>query len=146
MELLNSSSEGVTLAQLTKSSGFVKNKVFRILFTLEKHHLVERDEFGRFYLGTKFIEFGQHVQKQTTLIEASRQVMDLLVAETSESIFLGVVSGAEVLVYRRQRIAAIYPVVCRSGAARATHVRRCSKSFAGLHAAAGTRGTFDYRL
>ncbi|MCC7450489.1 MAG: helix-turn-helix domain-containing protein, partial [Anaerolineae bacterium] len=44
LEVLNSSSEGVTLAQLTKSSGFVKNKVFRILFTLEKHHLVERDE------------------------------------------------------------------------------------------------------
>lgn len=97
LELLNSSSEGVTLAQLTKSSGFVKNKVFRILFTLEKHRLVERDEFGRFYLGTKFIEFGQRVQKQTTLIEASRQVMDRLVAETSESIFLGVVSGADVL-------------------------------------------------
>jgi len=97
LELLKASTEGVTLAQLTKSSGFVKNKVFRILFTLEKHSLVERDEFGRFYLGTKFLEFGQHVQKQTTLIEASRLVMDNLVQETSESIFLGVVSGTDAL-------------------------------------------------
>lgn len=97
LELLRSQKDGVSLAQLTRLSGLVKNKVFRILFTLEKHDLVQRDEFGRFYLGLRFIEFGQSVQKQTTLIEASRRVMDRLVEATSESIFLGVISGTDAL-------------------------------------------------
>jgi IclR family transcriptional regulator, KDG regulon repressor len=97
LDLLTTSDDGITLAQLTKSSGLVKNKVFRILFTLEKHQLVERDEFGRFFLGLKFLEFGQRVQKQTTLLEASRSIMDRLVDDTSESIFLGVISGSDAL-------------------------------------------------
>jgi IclR family transcriptional regulator, KDG regulon repressor len=97
LELLQCDGKGVSLAQLTKESGLVKNKVFRILFTLEKHHLVERDEAGRYRLGLRFLEFAQHVQTQTTLLDASRPVMDWLVSETEESIFLGVVSGADAL-------------------------------------------------
>lgn len=97
LELLRSQDEAVSLAQITKMSGLVKNKVFRILFTLEKHGLVQRDEFGRFCLGIRFVEFGKSVQKQTTLIDASSRVMDWLVGETSESIFLGVISGTDAL-------------------------------------------------
>lgn len=97
LELLKDHDDGVTLAELTKSSGLVKNKVFRILFTLEKHGFVARDEAGRVYLGIRFLEFGQHVQAQTTLLDAARQPMDRLVRETSESIFLGVISGIDAL-------------------------------------------------
>lgn len=97
LDLLQNFREGAALAELTRASGMVKNKVFRMLFTLEKHHLVERDEHGRYRLGLRILEYAQHVQIQTTLLEASRPVMDWLVEETRESIFLGVVSGSEAL-------------------------------------------------
>ena len=50
-----------------------------------------------FFLGPRFLEFGQYVQGRTILIEASRPIMDWLVVETKESIFLGVVSGTDAL-------------------------------------------------
>jgi len=95
MEILKDNPNGLTLAEITTAAGFVKNKVFRILYTLEKHHLVQRNERGVYHLGYGLLELGQNVQSETILIEASRPVMERLVTETSETIFLGVVDGAE---------------------------------------------------
>jgi IclR family transcriptional regulator, KDG regulon repressor len=97
LNLLQGQATGLSLAQITEESGFVKNKVFRLLFTLEKHQLVERDNQGRFWLGLRFLEFGQQVQRQTSLLQASEPIMDWLVAETGETIFLGVVNGCDAL-------------------------------------------------
>ncbi len=97
LELLQNHDEGLTLAQVTQASGFLKNKVFRILHTLEKHDLVGRDDAGVYRLGIRFLEFGQSVKKQTTLLDASRHVMDRLVRDTGETIFLGVVNGTDAL-------------------------------------------------
>jgi DNA-binding IclR family transcriptional regulator len=95
LELLQSQEDGLTLAQITDASGFVKNKVFRILYTLEKHNLVMRDDAGMYWLGVRFLEYGQHVKRQMTLLEASRAALDWLVHETCETIFLAVVSGTD---------------------------------------------------
>ena len=95
--LLEGQHEGLSLAQLTEASGFVKNKVFRVLYTLEKHHLVGRDIYGRFHLGLRLLELGQQVQSQSILIDACQPVLDRLAHETGESIFLGVISGTDAL-------------------------------------------------
>jgi IclR family KDG regulon transcriptional repressor len=98
LETVMNSKDRLTLAEITKKSGLVKNKVFRILSTLEKHRLVHRDEAGAYGLGLRLLEFGQQVQNQMSLLAASRPVMDWLVEETAESIFLTVIEGTEVLV------------------------------------------------
>lgn len=89
--------ECLTLAQITKESGLVKNKVFRILSTLEKHRFVTRDEGGHYRLGIRFLDFGQRVRDQMNLLRVSQPIMDWLVAETSESVFLGIIDGIEAL-------------------------------------------------
>ena len=88
----------LTLAQITKESGLGKNKVFRILNTLEKHRLISRDEERNYILGLRFLEYGQRVQNQMDLLKASQSVMDWLVEETAETIFLSVIDGPQVLV------------------------------------------------
>ena len=88
---------GLTLAQITESSGFVKNKVFRILFTLEKHHYIERDSMGLYHIGSRLLAFQNGANQHQTLLDASQDAMDWLVQETSESIFLGVVDGTDAL-------------------------------------------------
>ena len=97
LETFLNGKESLSLAQITKESGLVKNKVFRILSTLEKHRFVERDERCSYRLGVRFLDFGQRVREQMNLLAASRTVMDWLVAETMESIFLGIVDDEEVL-------------------------------------------------
>ena len=95
--LLNDNPDGLTLAQITSSSGLVKNKVFRILFTLEKHLLVKCDEHGYYCLGSGMIQFSHQVESKTTLLDASNFVMDQLAVNTGESIFLGVINGLDAL-------------------------------------------------
>jgi IclR family KDG regulon transcriptional repressor len=97
LETFLNGQECLTLAQITKESGLVKNKVFRILSTLEKHRFVARDEGGHYRLGVRFLGFGQRVRDQMNLLRVSQPIMDWLVAETSESIFLGIVDGVEAL-------------------------------------------------
>lgn len=97
LDVLKGSGGGATLAQLTEETGLVKNKVFRLLFTLEKHQLVERDESGVYHLGIRMLTFAQSVQEQNRLLEVSSPVMDWLMEETGETIFLGVANGYEAL-------------------------------------------------
>lgn len=97
LEFLLDGDEPLSLAALTRKSEFSKNKVFRILYTLEKHQYVARTETGAYRLGLRFFDFGLQVQREMSLLEASQPIMDWLVEETRESIFLGVVDGSEVL-------------------------------------------------
>lgn len=97
LETLLDGVERPTLAQVTQITGLSKNKTFRILSTLEKHRLVERDEAGVYRLGVRFLDFGERVREEMDLLEASRRVMDWLVTETRESVFLGILDGDEAL-------------------------------------------------
>jgi DNA-binding IclR family transcriptional regulator len=95
--ILRDHPEGLTLGQITASAGIIKNKTFRLLYTLQKQQIIRRDEQGLYYLGSGLVDFGLHAQIQTLVLEVSRPVMDRLVVETGESIFLGVISGSDAL-------------------------------------------------
>lgn len=97
LDILKQHSDGVTLAQITDEAGLVKNKVFRLLYTLEKHQLAERADDGRYHLGVRMLSYARSVERENRLLEASQAVMDRLMEETGETIFLGVVSGNEAL-------------------------------------------------
>ncbi|MCU0522988.1 MAG: IclR family transcriptional regulator [Anaerolineae bacterium] len=88
----------LSLAEITEQTGLVKNKVFRILATLQAHGFVMRNDQGSYTLGLRMVEFGEHVQRRDALIQAAAPVMDWLVEETRETIFLGTIDGLETLV------------------------------------------------
>ena len=95
--ILRDHPDGLTLAQITARAGIVKNKVFRLLFTLEQRQIICRDEQGLYFLGSGLIDLALHAQTRTLLPDIGRPVMDRLVVETGESIFLGVISGSDAL-------------------------------------------------
>lgn len=97
LEALLQVDRSLTLAELTQRTGMVKNKVFRILATLSAHRLVVRSNSG-YSLGLRFVEFGEHVRGRDVLIQTAAPLMDELLAETQETIFLGVIDGLETLV------------------------------------------------
>lgn len=97
VELISKSSTPLSLVELTHKSALNKNKVFRILHTLEKHRYVERDASNAYQLGVRFIEFSKQARQNRSLIEVSGPVLDYLVQETSETIFLGILDGQQAL-------------------------------------------------
>lgn len=98
LDALLHAGQPLTLAELTQCTGFGKNKVFRILATLEADRLVMRNSAGAYSLGLRFLEFGEHVRSGDFLIQTAAPEMDWLLEETQETIFLGVIDGLETLV------------------------------------------------
>ena len=88
----------LSLAEITERTGLVKNKVFRILATLQAHRLVVRNDQGEYTLGLRMVEFCDHVRSRDVVIQAAAPVMDRLSDETRETVFLGAIDGTEVLV------------------------------------------------
>lgn len=97
LNALLAAEDGLTLGEIARETGLGKNKTFRILATIEKHRLVQRDEDGAYRLGIRFLSFGERVRSQTNLLRAAQPAMDRLAQETGESIFLGVIDGREAL-------------------------------------------------
>jgi IclR family KDG regulon transcriptional repressor len=98
LETLLQDNDALSLAELTQRTGFSKNKVFRILATLEARRLVLRDGRGSYTLGLRFLEFSDHVRTGDYLIQTAAPVMDWLSKETEETIFLSVIDGMDALV------------------------------------------------
>lgn len=97
LDIVGDSHKGITLTEITELSGLGKNKVFRILHTLQQSRMIYRDENGRFHLGLRISELAQNVHIHELLLNVSNPIMDELVDITQESVFLGVVSDTTAL-------------------------------------------------
>ncbi len=89
--------KGLTLTEIVEKTGLGKNKVFRILYTLEQSRMVYRDGNHKFHLGFRLAELAHNVHQHDLLLDVSETVMDDLLEATQESIFLGVASGHNAL-------------------------------------------------
>ncbi len=97
LDTLVDTEAGLSLAEIVRRTGLSKNKAFRILYTLEQRNLVRKQNNGHYVLGVGCLIYGERARKQIDLIDAARPVMDRLVAETDETVFLGVLDGQQAL-------------------------------------------------
>ena len=89
--------KGLTLTETVAKTGLGKNKVFRILHTLEQSRMVYRDGNQRFHLGFRVTEMADNVHQHHLLRDISEPIMAELLQKTQESIFLGVPAGHNAL-------------------------------------------------
>lgn len=89
--------KGLTLTEAVAKTGLGKNKVFRILHTLEGSRMVYRDGNQRFHLGFRVAEMADSVRQHHLLRDISEPIMAELLRKTQESVFLGVPAGHDVL-------------------------------------------------
>jgi IclR family KDG regulon transcriptional repressor len=87
----------LSLARITKDTGLSKNKVFRILATLEECRLVDRTSAGEYRLHVHFLDFGRQVIKDLDVAKVSAPVLEWLVEETGESAFVSIIDDDEAL-------------------------------------------------
>jgi len=87
-----------TLPNLSVRLGVSRNKVFRLLATLESRGLVEREEgSGVYRLGLNSVALAQRFIASASIIKHAHPVMEELVRKHDEAVYLTVLLGDEVL-------------------------------------------------
>lgn len=76
------------LAGLQRESGLPRATAHRLVTALEAHHLVRRDEQGRFCLGLELVALGRAASEQFGLGELAAAALDDLRARCGESVQL----------------------------------------------------------
>lgn len=98
LEALATEGFNSTIPVLAKKLELSRNKVFRLLATLEDKGLVERDETtGVYRLGLSAFEMAQHILQSASLIRLAHPVMEELARKHDEAIYITVMNNDEVL-------------------------------------------------
>jgi IclR family transcriptional regulator, acetate operon repressor len=96
LNLLQESVEGVTLADVARTTGLPKSSAFRYLWTLEEHRYVERDPgAGLYRLGLGFV--GMQSRHLEMLRARAHPWLEKLRDELGETTNLGVLDGNSVI-------------------------------------------------
>jgi len=87
---------GVT--ELSRLMQLHKNNVFRLLATLQSRGYIEQNGVAANYrLGLKTLELGQTFLKQTKLLSRSRPVLERLVTECNETMYVALMRDATIV-------------------------------------------------
>jgi DNA-binding IclR family transcriptional regulator len=98
LEALAAEDSVATIPILAKKLDLSRNKIFRLLATLEDKGLVERDDpTGTFRLGIYAFEMAQHILKSASLIRLAHPVMEELARKHDEAVYITVLNNDEVL-------------------------------------------------
>jgi len=98
LEILSAEGSNPTVPLLAKKLELSRNKVFRLLATLEDRGLIERDEAtGTYRLGLFAFEMAQHILKSASLIRLAHPVLEELVKKHDEAMYITVMNNDEVL-------------------------------------------------
>jgi IclR family KDG regulon transcriptional repressor len=86
------------ISELARQLGLDRSTTYRLLLSLEKCGLVEKDEkTGEYSLGMAAFEIGNIYMRQMDFIQASKPRMAELAARVQETVHLAVISGAEIV-------------------------------------------------
>jgi len=105
------------ITHLAQRLGLTKSRVFRLLATFEQKGYVKRSTaLGKYNIGISAFETSSKLLTRMDLLGKAKPVMEELVRECSESVYLSVPSGSEILllemVNTNQQVQAI-PLVGR---------------------------------
>jgi len=99
--ILKSFSQGkgiFKISELAQELRLDRSTIYRILLSLEKGGLVEKDEkTGEYALGVGAFEIGSAYLRRADLVQVSKPIMSALALKVQETVHLAILSGAEIL-------------------------------------------------
>ena len=87
----------LTVPQLAQRLDLSRNKVFRLLATLEDRGFIERNGSGVYRLGLHAFEMAQHILKSANILRLAHPVMEELARKHDEAVYITVMNNDEVL-------------------------------------------------
>lgn len=116
LEILSSSPQGRSLAQLANDLSVPKSTLFRILFTLQEHAIVIEDrERKLFGLGMKLLDWGHAALSRIDLKTIAHPHLLKLAHETRESFYLAILDNDEVVLIDHVDTPEVWKMVTRLG-------------------------------
>ncbi len=98
LQVLSVSRTGESLATFVeKMTETSKNKVFRILHTLESHAFITKSNDGEYFLGPWAYRMARSILTNNHNISIMRSVQEQLAAKTQEAVYLGILHDDEAL-------------------------------------------------
>lgn len=102
IELLATSENGMSIAELSQMSGLPKSTVHRILATYAERHYVEKNaETSIYFLGYKFVELASLYLNKIMLKTEAAPIMHELAARFGATSYLGILENNEVMYLER---------------------------------------------
>lgn len=96
--IITEESAPVTVSRLSTALGVSRNKTYRLLATLEKRGMVEKDPgSGNYRLGVFAVGLSQKILNSTSIIRHAHPVMSSLAKKHEEAVYLTVLMGDEVM-------------------------------------------------
>jgi DNA-binding IclR family transcriptional regulator len=96
--ILAETPENVSTQRLEEKLGLSRNRLFRLLATLQSRGLVEREELpGTYRLGLGSVATAQKILRNVSLIRHAHPVMENLARKHDEAVYLTVLDGDEVM-------------------------------------------------
>ena len=116
LELLSTSAQGMSLAQLAVQTKVPKSTMFRILYTLQQNFIIVEDRDRRlFTLGMKLLDWGNAALAKIDLKTIAHPHLVTLAHETRESFYLGLLDHDEVILVDHVDTPEIWKMVTRLG-------------------------------
>ncbi len=98
LEALCEEGDDVRISHLSEKLGMNKTSVFRLLATFENRGYVEREKgTGKYRLGLSAYEIGQKFLSRMGLLRKARPVMERLVRQCNETVYLAVRRDQDIL-------------------------------------------------
>jgi DNA-binding IclR family transcriptional regulator len=97
IDALIAARDGLTLSHMSRSFGLSKNKIFRILSTLEQRGLVEKDRDCQYRLGITAFGTAHRILSSQSMLDHARPIMIELAARLNEAVYLATMLGTEAM-------------------------------------------------
>ena len=96
-ELLLQNGAPMTLAELSRRSGFPKSTTHALLSTMRQHNIITQREDGRYYLGLRLFEYGCAVSAEWDISRVAHPYLEKLAMSTGASAFISIMDGGAVV-------------------------------------------------
>jgi DNA-binding IclR family transcriptional regulator len=87
-----------TLAEMSESLGVHKSTVLRLLFTLQQHHFVYREDAHNYRLGRRLFDLASFALESRHIAALARPAMRRLTQATDQAVYLAVLEAGQVVV------------------------------------------------
>jgi DNA-binding IclR family transcriptional regulator len=96
LSLLKTEGREMSIAEISKATGWNKSSIYKLLLTLHHHGLLTRDSVAKKYsLGVALMEYGRAVLNGFDIPHAAKPCLKALAKYTGESVGLSILSGTK---------------------------------------------------